>query len=238
MATTSASGEKRFDELVACIDSGEKRGVDPLPCAFSWRPAEQRRSALRRAPQGAGRGRRLLLHHLYAASLPVRPRGAPARRAARPLSCAASRQRPGSPAHCDCVVFGWVLVRLPAVARCAPVNDLRRRGSARTFGRACFCVPGDPPLRQAICGLSGPDLRCAARRPLLLAPQYAWGMAATAFGEPGSLEYHVLYCRKGARRPGDAPVHFPAAPTAAAAPAENPMHEHMDREDYLLRSEL
>lgn len=130
------------------------------------------------------------------------------------------------------------MVRLPAVARCAPVNDLRRRGSARTFGRACFCVPGDPPLRQAICGLSGPDLRCAARRPLLLAPQYAWGMAATAFGEPGSLEYHVLYCRKGARRPGDAPVHFPAAPTAAAAPAENPMHEHMDREDYLLRSEL
>jgi len=33
-------------------------------------------------------------------------------------------------------------------------------------------------------------------------------------------------------------VHFPAAPTAAAAPAVNPMHEHMDREDYLLRSEL
>jgi hypothetical protein len=81
-------------------------------------------------------------------------------------------------------------------------------------------------------------LRRATRRPLLLAPQYVWGMAAHAFGVPGSLEYQLLYCRKGARRPGDAPVHFPAAPRAAAAPAESPVHEHMDREDYLLRCEL
>ena len=81
------------------------------------------------------------------------------------------------------------------------------------------------------------------RRPLLLAPQYTWGMEARAFGEPGSLEYQLMYCRKGARRPGDAPVHFPGQgglglAGAARGAAESLMHEHMDREDYLLRSEL
>ena len=86
----------------------------------------------------------------------------------------------------------------------------------------------------------GCKLVCVCRRPLLLAPQYSWGMTACAFGEPGSLEYHLLYCRKGARRPDDAPVHFPDARrrSGAAAAAESPMHEHMDSEDYLLRSEL
>ncbi|KAK9836328.1 hypothetical protein WJX81_005572 [Elliptochloris bilobata] len=78
------------------------------------------------------------------------------------------------------------------------------------------------------------------RRPLLLAPQYTWGMTADAFGEPGSLEYQLIYCRKGARKPEDTPVHFPgaAARAGAAGAAESPIHEHMDREDYLLCSEL
>ncbi len=86
--------------------------------------------------------------------------------------------------------------------------------------------------------------RCVCRRPLLLAPQYSWSMAAFAFGEPGTLEYHMLYCRKGARRPGDAPVHFPdawrrsGAAVRGAWGVESPVHEHMDSEDYLLRSEL
>lgn len=66
-------------------------------------------------------------------------------------------------------------------------------------------------------------------------------MAAHAFGEPGSLEYQLIYCRKGARRPGDAPVHFTGQggrAEAGRAAAGSPMHEHMDRDDYLLRSEL
>lgn len=82
---------------------------------------------------------------------------------------------------------------------------------------------------------------CNGRRPLLLAPQYTWGMEAHAFGEPGSLEYQLMYCRKGARRPGDAPVHFLGPGTRAGAArgaAESPTHEHMDCDDYLLRSEL
>ena len=81
------------------------------------------------------------------------------------------------------------------------------------------------------------------RRPLLLAPQYTWGMEAHAFGEPGSLEYQLMFCRKGARQPSDTPVHFPSLGLgfragAARGAAESPTHEHMDHEDYLLCSEL
>lgn len=73
------------------------------------------------------------------------------------------------------------------------------------------------------------------RRRFVLAPGYAWGMHVATFGE--EFHYFVYTMRKGQRQTVDVPVSSPGATHASRISlgvTEAPMHEHMDREDYLL----
>lgn len=71
------------------------------------------------------------------------------------------------------------------------------------------------------------------RLPYLTLPHLTWSTAVGTFGGEGGLEYFVYRCRKGARG-----TELPVQPLRSvgagrAGGAKAPMHEHMDREDFL-----
>ena len=77
------------------------------------------------------------------------------------------------------------------------------------------------------------------RRPLVVAPSYAWGMHVATFGE--DFHYFVYSMRKGQCQTVDVPVDAPGAKHASgrvSGVTEHPMHEHMDRDDFLLCMDL
>jgi len=75
------------------------------------------------------------------------------------------------------------------------------------------------------------------RRPFLQAPQYDWGMHVATFGE--GFHYFVYAMRKGTRVDAEASTVAAADVdvngSIGAALKESPLHEHMERDDYLLR---
>ena len=73
------------------------------------------------------------------------------------------------------------------------------------------------------------------RRPYLDAPGLSWRGGATAFGEEGGLQFFFYLRRRGgALLPPAASAEIPSG----YKPAESPMHDHMDEEDFLMRTSL
>lgn len=70
------------------------------------------------------------------------------------------------------------------------------------------------------------------RRPFLQAPQYDWGMHVATFGE--GFHYFVYAMRKGSRVDAAA-AEGDVKGGVGAALKESPLHDHMERDDYLLR---
>ena len=71
------------------------------------------------------------------------------------------------------------------------------------------------------------------RRPLLLAPEFAWGMQHTMHGPDGSLQYSFDAMRKGSRKLDDKPVQLPSYNPGMHATSAGTMQSHIDQEDFL-----
>ena len=76
------------------------------------------------------------------------------------------------------------------------------------------------------------------RRPFLDAPGLSWRGKETAFGEQGGLQFFFYLRRRG--NGGDEGEEAAASSEIPSGykPDESPMHDHMDEEDFLLRTSL
>ena len=78
------------------------------------------------------------------------------------------------------------------------------------------------------------------RRPFLDAPGLSWLGAETAFGEEGGLQF-LFYLRRRGGEGGGALASSEAASEilfSGYKPDDSPMHDHMDSEDFLMRTSL
>ncbi len=64
-------------------------------------------------------------------------------------------------------------------------------------------------------------------------PDYTWSMRHVACGEPGAIQYFVYVHEKGTRSAADL-----AVPASTALIDVQPMHEHMDSEEYLFQIQI